>query len=98
MEDEIFETEVKENEKQACKAFKQFSGKQKDSDYKHIVEDMFKKFKITECRMSLKVNFLYTHLDYFPENLGVVSKEQSERFRQDIPKGNGKAVSRKMDH
>jgi hypothetical protein len=30
--------------------------------------------------MSLKVHFL----DYFPENLGAVSKEQGERFHQDI--------------
>ncbi|GBO44042.1 hypothetical protein AVEN_5001-1 [Araneus ventricosus] len=34
--------------------------------------------------MSLKVHFLDSHLDYFPENLGVVSEEQGERFHQDI--------------
>jgi hypothetical protein len=30
------------------------------------------------------VHFLASHLDYFPENLGAVSKEQGERFHQDI--------------
>jgi hypothetical protein len=34
--------------------------------------------------MSLKVHFLASHLDYFPENLGAVSEEQGERFHQDI--------------
>ncbi|GFV21849.1 uncharacterized protein TNCV_4525361 [Trichonephila clavipes] len=34
--------------------------------------------------MSVKVHFLYSHLDYFPENFGAVSEEQVERFYQDI--------------
>ena len=34
--------------------------------------------------MSLKINFLDSHLDFFPENLGVVSDEHGERFHQDI--------------
>jgi hypothetical protein len=34
--------------------------------------------------MSLKVHFLDSHLDFFPENLGVVSDEHGERFHQDI--------------
>ncbi|GBM74165.1 hypothetical protein AVEN_188166-1 [Araneus ventricosus] len=34
--------------------------------------------------MSLKVHFLDSHRYYFPENLGVVSEEQGERFHQDI--------------
>jgi hypothetical protein len=34
--------------------------------------------------MSLKVHFLDSHLDFFPENLGAVSDEHRERFHQDI--------------
>ena len=34
--------------------------------------------------MSIKVHFLFSHLDEFPENLGTVSDEQGERFHQDI--------------
>jgi hypothetical protein len=34
--------------------------------------------------MSLKVHFLDSHLDFFPENLGVFSDEHGERFHQDI--------------
>ena len=36
------------------------------------------------CRMSLKINFLHSHLDFFPDNLGDVSDEHGERFHQDI--------------
>ena len=36
------------------------------------------------CRMSFKMHFLHSHLGFFPENLGAVSDEQSERFHQDI--------------
>ena len=34
--------------------------------------------------MSIKVHFLHSHLDRFPENLSDFSKEQGERFYQDI--------------
>jgi len=34
--------------------------------------------------MSLKIHFLYSHLNFFSVNLGDVSEEQSERFYQDI--------------
>ncbi|GBM68576.1 hypothetical protein AVEN_82448-1 [Araneus ventricosus] len=44
------------------------------------------------CSMSLKVHFLHSHLEFFPENLGKknlgpkpsVSDEHGERFCQDI--------------
>ena len=41
-------------------------------------------FEALGCCMSLKVYFLHAHFDYFPQNLGDMSKEQGERFRQDI--------------
>jgi len=34
--------------------------------------------------MSLKIHFLQSRLDFFPENLGEVSDEQGEIFHQDI--------------
>ena len=34
--------------------------------------------------MSLKIHFLESHLDFFPENLSEVSDEHGERFQQDI--------------
>ncbi|GBM31256.1 hypothetical protein AVEN_223453-1 [Araneus ventricosus] len=76
------------NERKAWESFKlviiSFLGNKKDPNYKSIVEEMIKNFKILGCIMSLKVHFLDSHQDYFPENLGEVSEEQSERFHQDI--------------
>ena len=34
--------------------------------------------------MSLKIHFLESHLDFFPENLSIVSDEDGGRFHQDI--------------
>ncbi|GBL79492.1 hypothetical protein AVEN_92647-1 [Araneus ventricosus] len=36
------------------------------------------------CNMSLKIHFLDSHLEFFPENLGTLSDEHGERFHQDI--------------
>ena len=36
--------------------------------------------------MSLKLHFLYSHLDFFQENRGEFSEEHGERFHQDIQK------------
>jgi len=48
------------------------------------------------CNMSLKIHFLESHLDFFPENLGEVNDEHSERFHQDIMTME-KAVPRQVD-
>ncbi|GBP34450.1 hypothetical protein EVAR_25053_1 [Eumeta japonica] len=37
-----------------------------------------------ECNVSTKIHFLHLHLDRFPQNLGDFSKEQDERFHQDL--------------
>ncbi|UYV82366.1 K02A2.6-like [Cordylochernes scorpioides] len=34
--------------------------------------------------MSLRIHFLHSHLDFFPDNLGAFSDEHGERFHQDI--------------
>lgn len=34
--------------------------------------------------MSLKIHFLDSHLNFFPENLGAVSDEHGERFHQEL--------------
>ena len=34
--------------------------------------------------MSLKLHFLHSHLEFFPDNLGAVNDKHSERFYQDI--------------
>jgi hypothetical protein len=75
-------------ERNAWTAFKnvieKLFGNHKDEDYKNIVRIMFKNVHILGCNMSLKVHFLFSHLNLFLKNLGAVSKEQGERFDQDI--------------
>lgn len=39
---------------------------------------------ILGVKMSLKIHFLHSHLDFFPENLGAVSDEHGERFHQQL--------------
>ncbi|GBM12403.1 hypothetical protein AVEN_211581-1 [Araneus ventricosus] len=77
MKDENFESKMETNERKAWESFKlvitSFHGNKKDTNYKSIVEEMIKNFKILGCSMSLKVHFLNSHLVYFPENLGAVS-------------------------
>ena len=40
--------------------------------------------KAMECNMSLKIHFLESRLNFYPENLGEVSDEHGERFHKDI--------------
>jgi hypothetical protein len=74
IEDKTFESKMQDNEKEAWNAFRdvvlKFLGNQKDPN---LNRKMLTKFKVLGCSMSLKVHFLASHLDYFPENLGVVS-------------------------
>ena len=59
-------------------------GNRKSINYVQLVKEMHKNFCALGCRMSLKVHFLFSHLDRFPENLGDVSEEHGEGFHQDI--------------
>ena len=45
---------------------------------------MINSYEKLGCRMSLKLHFLHSHLDFFRDNLGNVSEEHGERFHQDI--------------
>lgn len=56
----------------------------KDPDYKTIIQRMLAAYEAQGCKMSLKVNFLHSHIKYFPENLGAYSEKQGERFHQDV--------------
>jgi hypothetical protein len=59
---------------------KSFLGNRKAENYHETVSDLLTAYKV----MSLKVHFLDSHLDFFPENLGAVSDEHGQRFHQDI--------------
>ena len=61
-----------------------FLGNEKDPNYRSIVGNMLNNFQRLGWQMSTKVNFLHSHLDFFPSTLGAVSEEQGERFHQNI--------------
>ncbi|GBL87023.1 hypothetical protein AVEN_218730-1 [Araneus ventricosus] len=88
MKDEKFEACMTKIEKETWSSFKEvvnnFLGNYKDPNFKQMAQSMLENFKTLGCSCSLKVHFLMCHLDYFPENLGVVSGEHGERFHQDI--------------
>jgi hypothetical protein len=61
-----------------------FLGNFKDPQYEHTVKTMLEKLLALGRILSLKLHFLHSHLDYFPENLGVLKEGKGERFHQDI--------------
>ena len=61
-----------------------FLGNFKSDNYKKIVKNMLQKFQEQGCLISMKLHFLHSHLEHFPENLSDYSEEQGERFHQDI--------------
>ena len=54
----------------------------KAANYQDVVQNMLTSYKAMGCNVSLKIHFLESHLDFFPENLGEVSDEHGERFHQ----------------
>ena len=88
MGDQIFCDSMNEVDLAAWLSFvevaKNSLGNYRAENYKEIVNNMLENFKILGINMSIKVHFLYSHLDRFPKNLGDVSNEQGERFHQDI--------------
>ena len=61
-----------------------FLGNHRSANYVEVVEEMLDAYKELNCNMSIKVHFLFSHLNEFPANLGAYSDEQGERFHQDI--------------
>ena len=61
-----------------------FLGNHKADNYKQLVRKMLTAYEKLGANVSIKVHFLFSHLDRFPGNLGDYSEEQGERFHQDI--------------
>ncbi|UYV80495.1 hypothetical protein LAZ67_19000325 [Cordylochernes scorpioides] len=87
-QDGNFQNSLNEVEAAAWNSFrnvcKNFLGSVKVENYRDIVNDLLLSYKALGCNMSLKIHFLHSHLDFFPDNLGAVSDEHGERFHQDI--------------
>ena len=88
LKDPSFITSMSTVEQRAWSAFKEtvknFLGNHKAENYKEIIKELMSSFRKLGCNMSIKVHYLHSHLDKFPENLGDVSEEQGERFHQHI--------------
>ena len=61
-----------------------FLGNRKAPNCREIVGELLQSYQDIGCNMSLKIHFLDSHLDFFPDNLCAVSDEHRERFHQDI--------------
>ena len=60
-----------------------FLGNFKAPNYHELLKQL-NSYEQLGCNTSVKVNFLHSHANYFPENLGAMSEEHEERFQQDI--------------
>ena len=86
--DQAFVQAMNDKEKVAWLSFvdvmKNFLENKKSGNYEHLVGNMLSEFRDLGCNMSIKMHFLFSHLDKFPDNLEAVSDEQGERFHQDL--------------
>ncbi|GBN94896.1 hypothetical protein AVEN_73932-1 [Araneus ventricosus] len=86
--DEEFEKKLSEAEKAVWLAFKSVCthllANKKAENYEDLVGDIVKRFCLIGCNMSLKLDVLDAHLNFFPQTLGEISDEREERFHQDI--------------
>ena len=88
MKDPMFDEALTKAEQFALQSLKSvvtnFPGNYRSAEYDKEIEELLKSFRLIKTRMSVKLHFLESHLDYFPKNCRNLSKEQGERFHQDI--------------
>ena len=88
MKDSMFDDALSAAELSAWRSLKSvitnFLGNNRSAEYEKEVDKLLKNFEKLWARMSVKMHFLRSHLDYFPQNCGDFSEEQGERFHQDI--------------
>ena len=88
IKDKLFEENLNPLEKEAwnqfCLVVKTFLGSCKSYSYAIIIQDFLSRYKNLRARMSLKIHFLHSHLDFFPPRMGEISDEHGERFHQEI--------------
>jgi hypothetical protein len=88
MNDVNFDENMEVKERNAWLALKSiiknFLSNHRSPEYEHAVEELLQSYQALGARMSIKMHFLSSHLDYFPQNCGDYSEEQGERFHRDI--------------
>ena len=72
------------DEKAAWDSFKLvvkgFWGNRRDQNYEELVNNLLQSYQKLGCNISLKIHFLHSHLDFFPENGGALSDEHEHFF------------------
>jgi len=86
--DEYFDKLLQGDEKAVWDSFKflvtGFLENRRAQNYEELVKNDLQSYQELACNMSLKIYFLHSHLDCFPENCDAVSDEHGECFHQDI--------------
>ena len=85
---EKLEEQMSDLKRNAWQAFRmiveEFLGNHRRDDCTMVVSNLIESYEKLGWRMSLKLHFLHSHLDFFQNNFGNVSEEQGERCYQDI--------------
>ena len=88
VKDPDFVNSMNDVEKRTWCAFvavvKNFLGNNRAANYSDLVEELLNCFHEIGANMSIKVHYLHSHLNNFPDNCGDYSDEQGERFHQDL--------------
>lgn len=83
-----FKNPMNEVKLEAWKAFvlvvKDFVGNNKARNYAEFVNNMMTAFRNLSCNMSVKMHNLFSHMNWFLENLGSMCDEQGKRFHQNL--------------
>jgi len=58
----------------------QFFLKTKSCNYQNLVNELLASYHILRCSVNIKLHYLKSHSDKFPDNLGDVSEVQGEVF------------------
>jgi hypothetical protein len=81
----VFDEALSEVERRTWRVFKavttNFLGNFKAES---LIEKLLNAYKVMGCKMSLRIHFLNSHLDFVPTNFGAVIDEHGECFLQEI--------------
>ena len=97
------ENSMNEVELEARKAFflvvKNFLGNNKARNYADLVNNMLTAFRNLGCNMSIKMHYLFSHIDRFPENPGrwgaVMMADYCKNLKRDLPAAEHSRSSKK---
>jgi hypothetical protein len=86
--DEYFGKLLQGDEKAAWYSFKfvvkGFWGNRRAQIHEELVNNVLQSYQKLSLNMSLKIHFLHSNLDFFPEKCVAVNDEHGDHFHQDI--------------